>query len=71
MERAIDKANAKKLASNTKHLSQNHDIDYLLKVRDKEIENSEKQIKNNQIEIDKLRSKYEELAEGDNFTKLE
>ena len=42
VERAIEKANQKKLASNQKHLPQNQDIDYLLKVRDKEIENSNK-----------------------------
>lgn len=47
------------------------DIDYLLKIRDKEITNSEKQIKNNQIEIDKLQAKYDELIESENVTKLE
>jgi predicted RNase H-like nuclease (RuvC/YqgF family) len=66
VERAIEKANQKKLATNSKHQPQNQDIDYLLKVRDKEIENSEKQIRNNQVEIDKLQAKYEELSQGNN-----
>ena len=54
VEKAIEKANAKKLASQKEAKKENVDIEYLIKIRDKEIANSEKQIKNNQIEIDKL-----------------
>jgi chromosome segregation ATPase len=43
VEKAIERANQKKMASNSKHLDRsNQDVDYLLKVRDKEIANSEK-----------------------------
>jgi hypothetical protein len=54
VEKAIEKANAKKLQSQKDAKKENVDIEYLIKIRDKEIANSEKQIKNNQIEIDKL-----------------
>ena len=54
VEKAIEKANQKKLSMVKREQKDQVDVDYLLKVRDKEIENSEKQIKNNQIEIEKL-----------------
>jgi hypothetical protein len=47
VEKAIERANLKKLAMSKKEHQQNMDIEYLLKIRDKEIANSEKQIKNN------------------------
>lgn len=71
VEKAIEKANLKKLALSKKENQGKQDIEYLLKVRDKEIANSEKQIKNNQIEIDKLQAKYEELIKSENVVKLE
>jgi len=42
VEKAIEKANLKKLAMSKKEQQNNMDIDYLLKIRDKEITNSEK-----------------------------
>jgi len=46
VERAIDKANQKKLTL-AKREAHGVDTEHLIKVREKEIENSEKQIKNN------------------------
>lgn len=71
VEKAIEKANQKKLTMVKREQKDQVDVDYLLKVRDKEIENSEKQIKNNQIEIEKLQQKYDELSASDNISKLE
>ena len=71
VEKAIEKANQKKLSMVKREQKDQVDVDYLLKVRDKEIENSEKQIKNNQIEIEKLQQKYDELSASDNISKLE
>ena len=42
VEKAIEKANAKKLASQKEAKKENVDIEYLIKIRDKEIANSEK-----------------------------
>ena len=72
VEKAIEKANAKKLQSQ-KDAKKNEtvDVEYLLRVRDKEIANSEKQIANNVKEIEKLQAKYNELAETENVQKLE
>ena len=72
VEKAIEKANAKKLQTQ-KDSKKNEtvDIDYLLRIRDKEIANSEKQIANNVKEIEKLQAKYNELAETENVQKLE
>ena len=42
VEKAIEKANAKKLASQMENKKENVDIEYLIKIRDKEIANSEK-----------------------------
>ena len=71
VEKAIEKANIKKLAMSKKETQSTVDVDHLLKIRDKEIMNSEKQIKNNQIEIDKLQAKYDELVESENVQYLE
>lgn len=46
-------------------------MEHLIKVRDKEITNSEKQIRNNQVEIEKLQARYDELAAADSIQKLE
>ena len=72
VEKAIEKANAKKLQTQ-KDSKKNEtvDVDYLLRIRDKEIANSEKQIANNVKEIEKLQAKYNELAETENVQKLE
>jgi len=43
VEKAIEKANAKRLATQKdKNKNENVDVEYLLRVRDKEIANSEK-----------------------------
>ena len=66
VEKAIEKANQKKLTLAKKDQNQYKDIKHLIKVRDKEISNSEKQIRNNQVEIDKLQARYDELAAAEN-----
>ena len=72
VEKAIEKANAKRLQTQKdKTNNKPVDVEYLLRVRDKEIANSEKQIANNTREIEKLSAKYNELAETENVSKLE
>jgi hypothetical protein len=55
------------MSSAKKENQSENDISYILKIRDKEIENSDKQIKNNQYEIDKLQAKYDELVSTENI----
>ena len=42
-----------------------------MKIKDKEIENSQKQVAQNTIEIEKLQARYESLVSSDNNDKLE
>ena len=47
VEKAIEKANQKRLLIAKRENQEVQDVSYLIKIRDKEIENSEKLIKNN------------------------
>ena len=71
VEKAIDRANQKKLSLAKKEQQDKVDTAHLIAIRDKEIQNSEKQIRNNEREIEKLQARYNELQSEDNVTKLE
>lgn len=70
VEKAIEKANSKRLLVSKRENQEIQDVSYLIKIRDKEIENSEKLIKNNQNELDKLNAKYADLQEAGNLSRL-
>lgn len=71
VERAIEKANQKKLFMLKKEQDTQKDVVKLIAIRDKEIENSEKLIKNNQRELETLQNRYEDLREHGNIEKLQ
>lgn len=72
IEIAIDKANVKKLALHKNdNIYAEKDLERKLAVKEKELENSQKQIKLNDIELVKLQSKFDQLVSAQTNRKLE
>lgn len=70
VERAIQRANQKKMYQLKKEQDAKQSVAKLIQIRDKEIENSEKMVKNNQRELDNLVNRYQDLREHGKMEKL-